>query len=218
MSKDLKIKIFEVNPLGVNCYVVSDDTKEAVIIDCGCFHIDEWNEIKSFIDNEGLDVKHLLNTHLHFDHIMGVPMAFNDLGLCPEANKNDSYIYNKVEEQVRQVVGANIPHIEMPPLGRELRDGDEVEFGSHKFVVIQTPGHTPGGICFYCKEENVIFTGDTLFRMSVGRTDLQGGSYKDLQQSIIERLATLPSNTIVYPGHGPSTTIEEEAKYNPYFN
>lgn len=214
----LNIKIFEVNPLGVNCYVVSDDTKEAVIIDCGCFHPDEWSEIKSFIDKEGLNVRHLLNTHLHFDHIMGIPMVFNDLGLSPEANKNDLYIYNKVEEQIKQVVGADIPHIEMPPLGLELRDGDEIEFGDHKFTVIQTPGHTPGGICFYCKEEEVLFTGDTLFRMSVGRTDLPGGNYKDLQQSIIERLATLPPTTIAYPGHGPSTTIEEEAKYNPYFN
>jgi len=210
-------KIFEVNPLGVNCYVVSDETKEAVIIDCGCFHPNEWKDIKDYIENDGLVVKHLLNTHLHFDHIMGIPMAYNDLGLAPEANKNDLYIYNKVEEQVEKVCGIKIAHVEMPALGKELRDGDEVEFGTHKLLVIQTPGHTPGGICLYCKEENVLFTGDTLFRMSVGRTDLDGGSYKELQQSIRERLSILPPETVAYPGHGPSTTIADECKYNPYF-
>lgn len=211
------IKTFEVNPLGVNCYVVSDETKEAAIIDCGCFHPDEWKDIKKYIDDEGLSVKHLLNTHLHFDHIMGNPMVYNDLGLCPEANKGDLYIYNKVEEQIRQVVRMNVDRIEMPPLGRELRDGDVIEFGNHKFSVIQTPGHTTGGVCFYCKEEDAIFTGDTLFRRSIGRTDLEGGNYNDIIASIKDRLCNLPEETIVYPGHGPSSNIGEEKKFNPYF-
>lgn len=217
MSKDLSIKTFEVNPLGVNCYVVSDETKEAVIIDCGCFHPSEWTEIKKYIDKEGLQVKHLLNTHLHFDHIMGNPMVYNDLNLSPEANKCDLFIYNKVDEQIRKIVGMQVGHIEMPPLCRELKDGDEITFGEHKFVVLQTPGHTPGGICFYCKEGKSIFTGDTLFRMSVGRTDLEGGSYEQLQQSIANRLAILPDDTKVYPGHGPASLIEDENRYNPYF-
>lgn len=210
------IKSFEVNPLGVNCYVVSDESKEAVIIDCGCFHPDEWSEISNYIHKEELKVKHVLCTHLHFDHIMGVPMAFNELGLSPEAHKGDINIYNKVEEQFMKVARIKIDHIEMPPLGRELNDGDEITFGTSRFVVLYTPGHTTGGVCFYCKEENVIFTGDTLFRMSIGRTDLDGGSYETIMQSI-NRLKELPGNTKAYPGHGPSTTIEEEAKYNPYF-
>lgn len=210
------IKSFEVNPLGVNCYVVSDESKEAVIIDCGCFHPDEWSEISNYIHKEELKVKHVLCTHLHFDHIMGVPMAFNELGLSPEAHKGDINIYNKVEEQFMKVARIKIDHIEMPPLGRELNDGDEITFGTSRLVVLYTPGHTTGGVCFYCKEENVIFTGDTLFRMSIGRTDLDGGSYETIMQSI-NRLKELPANTKAYPGHGPSTTIEEEAKYNPYF-
>lgn len=212
----MNIKCFEVNPLGVNCYVLSDDTKEAVIIDCGCFHPDEWAEIKNYIDTEGLQVKHLLNTHLHFDHIMGIPMVTNDFQLLPEANKSDLYIYNKVEEQIKAIININVGHIEMPPLGRELRDGDVVEFGEHKLQVIQTPGHTPGGVCFLCKEENILFTGDSLFRMSIGRTDLQGGCYEDLIFSIKERLCTLPDETIAYPGHGPATSIGDEKKYNMY--
>lgn len=212
----MNIKCFEVNPLGVNCYVLSDDTKEAVIIDCGCFHPDEWAEIKNYIDTEGLQVKHLLNTHLHFDHIMGIPMVTNDFQLLPEANKSDLYIYNKVEEQIKAITNTNVGHIEMPPLGRELRDGDMVEFGEHKLQVIQTPGHTPGGVCFLCKEENILFTGDSLFRMSIGRTDLQGGCYEDLILSIKERLCILPDETIAYPGHGPATSIGDEKKYNMY--
>lgn len=214
----MEVKIFAVNPLEVNCYVVSDDTKEAVIIDCGCFHPDEWAEIKNYIVKEQLKVVHLLNTHLHFDHIMGVPMVYNDLGLAPEANKNDLSIYNNVGKQISMFINMNVDHIEMPPLGRELRDGDTIEFGTHSFMVIQTPGHTKGGVCFYCKEENVLFTGDTLFQCSIGRTDLEGGCYEDIIQSVKERLLVLPPETKVYPGHGPSSSIEFEMKYNPYLN
>lgn len=214
----MEVKIFAVNPLEVNCYVVSDDTKEAVIIDCGCFHPDEWAEIKNYIVKEQLKVVHLLNTHLHFDHIMGVPMVYNDLGLAPEANKNDLSIYNNVEKQISMFINMNVDHIEMPPLGRELRDGDTIEFGTHSFMVIQTPGHTKGGVCFYCKEENALFTGDTLFLCSIGRTDLEGGCYEDIIQSVKERLLVLPPETKVYPGHGPSSSIEFERKYNPYLN
>lgn len=214
----MEVKIFAVNPLEVNCYVVSDDTKEAVIIDCGCFHPDEWVEIKNYIVKEQLKVVHLLNTHLHFDHIMGVPMVYNDLGLAPEANKNDLSIYNNVEKQISTFINMNVDHIEMPPLGRELRDGDTIEFGTHSFMVIQTPGHTRGGVCFYCKEENALFTGDTLFQCSIGRTDLEGGCYEDIIQSVKERLLVLPPETKVYPGHGPSSSIEFERKYNPYLN
>lgn len=214
----MEVKIFAVNPLEVNCYVVSDDTKEAVIIDCGCFHPDEWVEIKNYIVKEQLKVVHLLNTHLHFDHIMGVPMVYNDLGLAPEANKNDLSIYNNVEKQISMFINMNVDHIEMPPLGRELRDGDTIEFGTHSFMVIQTPGHTKGGVCFYCKEENTLFTGDTLFQCSIGRTDLEGGCYEDIIQSVKERLLVLPPETKVYPGHGPSSSIEFERKYNPYLN
>lgn len=214
----MEVKIFAVNPLEVNCYVVSDDTKEAVIIDCGCFHPDEWAEIKNYIVKEQLKVVHLLNTHLHFDHIMGVPMVYNDLGLAPEANKNDLSIYNNVGKQISTFINMNVDHIEMPPLGRELRDGDTIEFGTHSFMVIQTPGHTKGGVCFYCKEENALFTGDTLFQCSIGRTDLEGGCYEDIIQSVKERLLVLPPETKVYPGHGPSSSIEFEMKYNPYLN
>lgn len=211
----MKIKSFEVNPLGVNCYVVSDDTNDAIVIDCGCFFHEEWEEIYNYITEEKLQVVHLLCTHLHFDHVMGIPSATKSLDILPEANRGDLYIYNKVEDQLNRFMGTNIDHIEMPDMGRELRDGDEITFGNHTLKVIHTPGHSLGSICFYCPEENVIFTGDTLFRMSIGRTDLQGGSHSEIMQSL-EKLKVLPSETIVYPGHGPSSTICDEVRYNPY--
>ena len=212
----LNIKTFSVNPLEVNCYVVSDEKKDAVIIDCGCFATSEWNDIKKYVAANGLTVVHLLNTHLHFDHVMGNIFAYNDLGIGPKACASDLYIYNKVEDQLRMFMGMTPAHIDMPKLEQELRDGDTITFGSHQFMVLQTPGHTPGGVCFYCKEEGILFTGDTLFRMSIGRTDLPGGSYEQIVQSINDRLAILPGETIAYPGHGPSTTIADECKYNPY--
>lgn len=211
----MTIKTFEVNPLGVNCYVVSDDTKEAVIIDCGCFYREEWEEIHRYIKTEELKAVHLLFTHLHFDHIMGIPAACATLGLPPEANKGDINIYNKVEDQLLQFLGSKVGHIEMPPIGRELHDGDIISFGQHKLTIIQTPGHSIGSICYYCPEEKAIFTGDTLFRMSIGRTDLQGGNIQDMMQSL-EKLSALPPETIAYPGHGPKTNIADEIKYNPY--
>lgn len=211
----MDIKTFVVNPLGVNCYVVSDETKEAVIIDCGCSTESEWTEIKKYIKEEGLRVVHLLNTHLHFDHVWGTSYAYRDLGLRPEANYEDLHIYEHMDEQIRSVVGMSLPHPPMPPLGRSLLDGDELTFGSTTLHVMSTPGHSRGSVCFLCKEKNVLFSGDTLFCGSCGRTDLAGGSWHDIMLSM-NKLEALPEETIVFSGHGPSTTIGREKSYNPY--
>ena len=103
-----------------------------------------------------------------------------------------------------------------PPVGTLLADGDVITFGTHRLQVIHTPGHSLGGLCFYCAEEKVVFTGDTLFRMSVGRTDLPGGSWQELAQSLAATLAALPHDTMAYPGHGPRTLIADEVRMNPY--
>lgn len=104
-----------------------------------------------------------------------------------------------------------------PPIGHLLSDGDDIGFGSHTLRVIHTPGHSPGGVLFYCETEHVVFTGDTLFRMSVGRTDLPGGSWPQLMKSLHDKVAPLPADTIAYPGHGPATRIGDETTMNPYF-
>ena len=211
----MNIKTFEVNPLCVNCYVLSDETKEAVIIDCGCSDEYEWTDIRKYIATEGLQVKHLLNTHLHFDHVWGNAFAYRELGLRPEANYEDLHIYENMDEQIRSVVGVGLPHPPIPPLGTSLLDGSEVSFGNTTLKVIATPGHSRGCICFYSQADGVLFSGDTLFCGSCGRTDLEGGNYQDIMQSL-KKLAKLPNETKVYCGHGPSTTIGREKTYNLY--
>lgn len=211
----MNIKTFEVNPLGENCYVVSDETKEAVIIDCGCSTESEWSDIKKHIASNDLQVKHLLNTHLHFDHVWGNAFAYRDLALRPEANYEDLRIYERMDEQIRSVIGISIPHPPMPPLGTSLLDGSEITFGKTTLKVLTTPGHSRGSVCFYAEKDAVLFSGDTLFCGSCGRTDLEGGSYLDILRSL-QKLTALPDSTKVLCGHGPSTTIGREKQFNPY--
>ena len=211
----MKINTFEVNPLGVNCYVISDETKEGVIIDCGCFAESEWADIITHIACNNLHIKHLLNTHLHFDHVWGTALAYRDLGLRPSANYDDLPLYERMDDQIRAVVGRAIPHPPVPPLGTALTDGSKITFGTTTLTVIATPGHSRGSICFHSEQEKVLFSGDTLFCGSCGRTDLEGGSSQALMQSL-QRLATLPDETKVFCGHGGDTTIGKEKAYNPY--
>lgn len=212
----LKVKKFTVNPVQENCYVVSDETKEAVIIDCGCFDEFEWDDIEIYIKNNGLKPVHLLNTHLHFDHCLGNHFAYKTFGLKPEASIKDSSTYDNMRNQLRMFLGTDELYHEQPAIGRDLKQNDKVEFGKTVFDVIETPGHTPGGICFYCKEDGMLWAGDTLFRGSIGRTDLPGGNYRELVYGIAEKLLTLPEDTQVYCGHGPSTSIGFEKDNNPY--
>lgn len=211
----MEIKTFTVNPLGVNCYVAHDITKEGGIIDCGCSTESEWKEIKDYIESENLTIKHLLNTHLHFDHVWGNPFAFRDLGISPEANRADASIYQEIDRQIEMVVGFKIPHPPMPQLGNSLKEGDEIAFGNTSLKVLHTPGHSQGSVCFYSEADEVLFSGDTLFYGSCGRTDLEGGSQSDMMKSL-QRLALLPEATKVMCGHGPSTTIKMEKLHNPY--
>lgn len=173
----MTIKRFEVNALSENCYVVSDETKECVIIDCGCSDEYEWADIKKYLATNDLQVKHLLNTHLHFDHVWGNTFVYRDLGLRPEANYEDLHIYEHMDEQIRSVVGVGIPHPPLPPLGTSLLDGSEVKFGNTTFRVMTTPGHSRGCICFYSEKDHVLFSGDTLFCGSCGRTDLEAAHH-----------------------------------------
>lgn len=209
------IKLFTVNPLGVNCYLAYDDTKEGVLIDCGCSSESEWRTIKTFIDSEGIKVKHLLNTHLHFDHVWGLPYVANELGLKPEANELDLPLYNNINEMIENLFGFRIPLPAMPTIGIYLHNGDTITFGESELKVIATPGHSKGSLCFYSEKENVLFSGDTLFKTSIGRTDLEGGCMTEILQSL-HKLMELPPETDVLSGHGPSTTIAFELKNNMY--
>lgn len=210
----LHIKTFEFNMLPVNTYVVWDETREAVVIDCGCYYDSEKEEFREFIAQEQLHIVHLIDTHLHFDHIFGNPFMYQEYGIKAEANEADQPWLDHVLDRIKTF---GIRDCDKPvPLKGYLNEGDIVRFGHHQFSILHVPGHSLGSLCFYCKEENVIFTGDVLFRFDIGRTDLGGGGEELLLKGIREKLMTLPDCTKVYPGHGPATTIGEERKYNPY--
>lgn len=200
-----------------NCYIVSDETNEGVIIDCGAFYREEKEAIKKYIEDKHLTIKHLLDTHLHFDHVLGNEYLFDVFHLQPEANDRDLSLYQNIDKQLTDFIGLQNYPIHLPPLKRSLDEGDTVTFGTHTFSVIATPGHTPGGIEFYCKEKKVLFSGDSLFRRSIGRTDFPGGDYNSLIKSLKEKILTLPEDVKVLPGHSLSTTIGNERKTNPYF-
>lgn len=211
----ITVKRFTCNMLAENCYVVSDESHEAVIIDCGVMYQEEGIAITQYIRDNGLHPLHLLCTHGHFDHCMGNGLIYREFGLKPEAHTGDQFLMETMQQQTTDILGVALP-MEVPPVGRYLTDKDAITFGSHTLRILHTPGHTPGGVTYYCKEEGIAFSGDTLFRMSIGRTDFDGGSYEQIVHSLREVLAVLPPDTKVYPGHGPETTIADEIRYNPY--
>lgn len=199
----------------VNTYVLWDETKEAVVIDPGMFFQREKDELKKFIEDNGLTVKHLLNTHLHLDHVLGNPYMLEEFGLKAQAHKADEFWLDGAIQQSR-MFGFELPE-EPVPLGKYLHEGDTIQFGNTTIDTILVPGHSPGSLVFYVKDAKVLIAGDVLFQGSVGRADLQGGNFNDLTSNILNKLFILPDETVVYPGHGPSTTIGDEKKYNPFF-
>lgn len=205
----IKIKTFTVNPLEVNCYVLSDETKEAVLIDPGTFAASEWDDVAAYIRSEELTVRHCLLTHSHFDHIMGCHYAFRDLALKPEGHADDVEQYKMLPMQAKTFFGLSLSVPPQPDFGKCLNEGTTVAFGTHTLTVMHTPGHSPGCVCYYMEQDKLIFTGDTLFRGSMGRIDLPGGNGMAMMASL-RRLSALPPDTQVYPGHGPATSIENE--------
>ncbi|MBO4486746.1 MAG: MBL fold metallo-hydrolase [Bacteroidaceae bacterium] len=224
----LNIKCFVVNMVEANCYVISDETAEAVIIDDGACIRGEHQAIDDYLNRNGLTLKHVLNTHGHFDHTMGNAHLYATYGLKPRLCALDSELYTNISLQVQSMLGRRLT-IDVAPLGPALNEGDSIRFGNHSLKVIHTPGHTPGGLCFYCRPDKapspdkhqnsgLLFSGDSLFEQSIGRTDFPGGNGVHLIRSLRDKIITLPPDTIVYPGHGNSTTIERERHYNPYLN
>lgn len=212
----ITVKKFVCNPLQENTYVVSDDSRECVVIDCGAFFDDERKAIVSYINTQQLKPVRLLCTHGHFDHIFGCDTIFDAFGLQPEVHSDDAYLTDDVNAQVKQMLGADL-QLQMPAIGHYLADGEVIAFGHHQLKVLHTPGHTPGGVVFYCEQERTAFSGDTLFRMSIGRTDFEKGSYEQIIDSLHNVIAKLPADTTVYTGHGPLTVVGEEVAMSPYF-
>lgn len=211
----LNIKTIQCNMLAENCYIVSDDSKECVIIDCGAYGDAEYACIDTYITSNGLTPKLHILTHGHFDHIMGAKWVYEKYHLQPVACEMDAEMYKNFRKEI-ETFGFTVDY-DLPTIGKCLNDGDKVSFGSHTFKVIHTPGHSKGCVVYYCAEENVAFTGDTLFRSGIGRTDLPGGNMFQIIQSL-RKLTQLPDVTEVYPGHGAKTTIGYELATNPYLD
>jgi len=203
------------NPIQENTYILSFADRTAVIIDCGAFETYEQKRITDYITRNGLKpVAHLL-THGHFDHCFGVRFIYETYGLKPVLSTADAGIYQKRGIQMQVFMG-------MGELGQpfdEFIPAETFDFAAIHAQALPTPGHTPGGLCFLFEEngEQVLFSGDTLFQGSVGRTDLGGGNMHTLLTSIRTQLLTLPDSLTVYPGHGSHTTIGQEKRYNLYF-
>lgn len=211
----INIKKFECNMLSENCYIVSDETGECMIVDCGAYGPFEQKAIEDYINGNSLTPKLHVLTHAHFDHVLGCKFLHDTYGLQPVVCESDADTYKDVKKYAAEF-GVTF-NDEMPVIGRCVNDGDEVSFGNHTFKVIHTPGHSRGCVVYYSDEESTAFTGDTLFRGSIGRTDLPGGSMFQIIQSL-RMLMQLPDNTVVLPGHGPETTIGKELASNPYLD
>ncbi len=210
----LKIKTFTVNPLQENCYVVSDDTLECVIIDCGATGAGEQQAITGYIKQCNLKpVRHIL-THAHADHCAGSGMIYSAYGLKPEVHLSDEPLIKGYAKFYEYVFGTPAKEA-LPAVEHYFTETETIKFGSHSLAIIATPGHSPGSVVFYCEEEKAAFTGDTLFKGSIGRTDLPGGSMFFIIQSL-RMLCQLDDNVAVYPGHGADTTIGIECATNPF--
>lgn len=202
------INTIVVGPLEVNCYILGcEDTKEAAIIDPG----DNADEIIKTIDSEGLKPVYIINTHAHFDHIGAVKTIQDHFKIDFLLHKDDLFFVDNASAQARAF---GLDPIPKPDVNKYVNNGDKISLGNKVIGVIHTPGHSPGCVCYLI--DNNVFVGDTLFAGSIGRSDLPGGSHETLITSIKEKLFPLGNNTLVYPGHGPSTTIEEEKEHNPF--
>ncbi len=210
----MQVKSLTFNPFQENAFIIYDETAECAIVDPGMLTADEEALLIATIQELGLKPVKLLQTHLHLDHVFGTGFVADHYGLKPEAHEADLPFIVQHKEYARSFgveVAANPPTPEV-----FLKDGDEVKFGHTTLEVRHIPGHSPGGLVFYHKETGIVIAGDALFSGSVGRSDLPGGNHEQLISAIQEKLMTLPDEVVVYPGHGPQTTIGEERKSNPY--
>lgn len=198
-------------PLGIyqaNCYILwNEDTSKSAVIDPG----GDFEELKEFVESNKLSVEYIILTHGHGDHIGAVAEARDYFKAEILIHKDDCDMLKNNEKNYSSKLGYEKIEIEAD---KELNDGDIINLGSIDLYILHTPGHTKGSICIKC--ENTVFSGDTLFAGSIGRTDLNGGSFEDIINSITNKLLTLSDNTEIYPGHGPSTTIAIEKRSNPF--
>ncbi len=209
----LKIKSFTFNPYQENTYLIFDDSKEAVVIDPGNYEGYENESISKFIDENKLQLKKIILTHCHLDHCLGNKYLNQKYGAELLIPFDERDLYKNVENIATLFGFANYSHLDE---NKYLKEKDKIEFGNIKLDVLFLPGHSPGHLAFYCKKENICFSGDVLFYNSIGRTDLPGGDHNALINSIKNKLFLLNPDTIIYSGHGQKTILKNEMKNNPF--
>jgi len=209
----IRIERFTFNTFMVNTYLLYDETGECIVVDAACFDEPEKEMLSSFLADHKLKLVRNINTHCHIDHVLGNDFIKQNYGIGPEYHEASVPFFH-VAKEIGQSFGYNLHRIPEPQ--GFLGDGTEVTFGNSALTVFYTPGHADGHVCFYNKEQGFVLTGDVLFKDTVGRTDLPSGNFDLLMKSIRTKLFTLPDNTVVYPGHGPETTIGYEKINNPF--
>ena len=210
----LKVKKFTFNPFSENTYIVSDNLNNSVVIDPGCYHKAEQKELESYIVKNNLKLKSILHTHSHLDHMFGTSYISNKYNINVWIHSEDKITYDSFQK-VCDLYSIPISNTSNPN-PKYFSLNDTFQYGDINFKILFVPGHSPGHVAFYNKENNFVINGDCLFENSIGRTDLPGGDHGSLIKSIKEKLFQLPENTIVYCGHGNETTIEKEKSENPF--
>lgn len=211
----IKVKVFAVNPFREAMYIVSDDTNECVIIDCGMDTAAEKKRVEEYITSKGLKPVMALNTHCHIDHILGITALKNRYDIPFAASFADSDLLVAGAAHAA-MYGMEVNEELVDTIDIDLSKLEEIKFGHTTLRVIPTPGHSRGSVCFFEPESGTLFTGDTLFKGSIGRTDLPGGDYKQIMTSILTKIVPLGKDITIYPGHGDHTTLVEELMYNPF--
>ncbi len=201
------------NTFQENTFVVNNDNKETIIFDPGCSNISEQEVLSSYIERNKLNIVRLVNTHCHIDHVLGNQYISDKYAVTLEAHLFEKAVLDSCE-MVSKIY--NIAYAESPEIASFINEDDVFQLGNESFQVLLCPGHSPGSLCFYHAESKIVIGGDVLFQNSIGRTDLPGGDYNTLINSIKNKLFKLPDDTRVYCGHGPSTTIGLEKKTNPF--
>lgn len=210
----MKVNVFSVNPFEMNCYVYFDEiSEEGIIIDPGASNTTEEEAITNFIKENKVRIKYIVNTHGHIDHILGNKWAKDTFKVPIIMHKDDLELIRSSKEQGEEF-GWSFPEPPQPDIF--ISQNDIIKFGNCTLKVLHTPGHSPGGICLVDDQERIIFAGDTLFRDSIGRTDLWNGSMEKLLDSIKNKIFKYDDDYIIYPGHYNPTTIGEEKANNPF--
>ena len=210
----MEIKTFTFNQFLENTIIVSDSTNECIIIDPGCYNDEEKKILENYIIKNNLNPVKLINTHCHIDHILGNNFVSRNWGIDLEINEKDLDLLNNAD-QIAKIYG--FTNYERSPIPKKfINEDDIVNFGISELKVIFTPGHAPGHISLYSEKDNLIISGDVIFQNSIGRTDLPGGDFNTLINSIKNKILSLDDNVIIYCGHGPNTTVGNERRNNPF--